>query len=116
MNIALVVLTALLGLMAVVSAMGKYSMNPNAVEMLRGLGLRNRQIRLLGTVEMLGAIGLFVGIWFPIIGLLAAIGFVLYFLGALIAHLRVRDALLNLAPSTVLLALSIAVAVLQFRR
>lgn len=116
MNIALIVLTALLGLATTASALGKYSMNPNAVEMLRGLGLRDRQIRLLGTVEVLGALGLLVGIWFPILGLLAAIGFVLYFLGAIIAHLRVRDALKNTAPAIVLLVLSIVVAVLQYQR
>jgi hypothetical protein len=116
MNIALVVLTTLLGLAATASALGKYSMNPNVVEMLRGLGLRERQIRLLGTVELLGALGLLVGIWFPMLGLLAAIGFVLYFLGAVIAHLRVRDALMSTAPAIVLLALSIAVAVLEYQR
>jgi aspartate aminotransferase-like enzyme len=65
MNIALVVLATLLGLVATFSAFGKYSMNDRAVESLFRLGLKNRQIRLLGTVELLGALGLLVGIWIP---------------------------------------------------
>ena len=42
---------------------------------------------LLGT----GSIGLLAGLAVPPLGTLAATGLVLYFLGALTAHLRVRD-------------------------
>ena len=76
--------------------------------MLGGLGLDNRQIRLLGTIEILGSLGLLVGIWLPILGLLAAIGFVLYFLGAAIAHLRAKQSGKEMAPGLVLLVLSIS--------
>jgi len=116
MNIALVVLATLLGLMTTFSAFGKYSMNARAVESLYGVGLKDRQIRLLGTVEILGALGLLVGIWIPILGLLASIGFVLYFIGAVIAHARVKDAPKDMGPAFILLVLSILVMLLQFAR
>jgi len=116
MNIALVVLATLLGLVATFSAFGKYSMNERAVESLFRLGLKKRQIRLLGTVEILGALGLLVGIWIPILGLLASIGFVLYFLGAVFAHIRARDSAKDIGPALILLVLSILVALLQFAR
>ena len=116
MNIALIVLTALLGLIGAFSAFGKYSGNAKTVEMLGGLGLDNRQIRLLGTIEIFGALGLLVGIWLPILGLLAAIGFVLYFLGAAIAHLRAKQSGKVMAPALVLLVLSIIVVLLQLTR
>ena len=116
MSIALIIFTALLGLIGAFSAFGKYSGNAKTVEMLGGLGLDNRQIRLLATIELLGALGLLVGIWLPVLGLLAAIGFVLYFLGAVIVHLRAKQSGKEMAPALVLLVLSIIVALLQFAR
>ena len=116
MNIALVILATLLGLMTAFSAVGKFSRNPKAVDMLRQLGITDSQIRLLGIVEVLGALGLLIGIWVPILGLLAAIGFVLCFLGALIKHVRAKDPMKDMAPALVLLILSIIVTILQFAR
>ncbi|MDD2817832.1 MAG: DoxX family protein [Candidatus Nanopelagicales bacterium] len=113
---ALIILAALLGLMTAFSAFGKFSMNEKAVEMLVHVGLRERQIRLLGTVEILGALGLLVGIWIPLLGQLAALGFVLYFAGAVIAHIRVRDGVKDMGPAILLTVLSIIVTVLQFSR
>ncbi|HEY3557554.1 MAG TPA: DoxX family protein [Kribbella sp.] len=43
-----------------------------------------------------GSLGLLAGLALPVLGVLAAAGLVLYFLGALTAHLRVHDH--NLAP------------------
>lgn len=116
MNIALVILATLLGLMTAFSAVGKFSRNHKAVDMLRQLGITDSQISLLGIVEVLGALGLLIGIWVPILGLLAAIGFVLYFLGALIKHVRAKDPMKDMAPALVLLILSIIVTILQFAR
>ena len=50
----------------------------------------------LGTLLAAGALGLLAGFVVPTLGTLAAGGLVLYFLAALIAHLRVHDH--NLAP------------------
>jgi hypothetical protein len=43
----------------------------------------------LGTTLAAGSLGLVVGFAVPLLGTLAALGLVLYFVGALIAHLRV---------------------------
>ncbi|MFD3419639.1 DoxX family protein [Streptomyces decoyicus] len=48
-------------------------------------------MRPLGTLLAAGALGLLAGLAVPVLGTLAAAGLVLYFLGALCAHLRVRD-------------------------
>ena len=116
MNIALIVLATLLGLVATFSAFGKYSMNPRVVDNLYHLGLKTQQIRLLATIEILGSLGLLVGIWIPILGKLAALGFVLYFLGAVLAHLRARQGGKDLIPALGLMVISIIVALLQFAR
>ena len=116
MNIALVILAALLGLVTTFSAVGKFTMNEKAVEMLHQLGLTDDKIRMLGAVEVAGALGLLIGIWVPILGQLAAIGFVLYFLGAMVMHVRSKDPMKDSAPALVLLILSIIVTILQFAR
>jgi hypothetical protein len=44
---------------------------------------------VLGTLLAAGSLGLLAGFVVPLLGTLAAVGLVLYFLGALVAHLRV---------------------------
>lgn len=44
---------------------------------------------VLGTVLAAGSLGLLAGFAVPLVGTLAAAGLVLYFIGALIAHVRV---------------------------
>ena len=46
---------------------------------------------LLAACEFAGALGLVLGIWWPLIGIAAGIGLVLYFVGAVVSHLRVGD-------------------------
>jgi hypothetical protein len=116
MNTVFIVLATLLGLVATFSAFGKYSMNPRVVDNLYELGLKTRQIRLQGTIEILGSLGLLIGIWVPILGKLAALGFVLYFLGAVLVHLRARQGAKDVIPALVLMVISIIVALLQFAR
>ena len=44
-----------------------------------------------GALLAAGSLGLLAGLAVPLLGALAAAGLVLYFLGALIAHLRIHD-------------------------
>jgi hypothetical protein len=62
----------------------------------------------LGTVKLAGAVGLVVGlVGLPAIGIAAATGLVLFFIGAVIAHLRAR-VLYNIAFPGGYLAFSVA--------
>jgi len=45
----------------------------------------------LAACEFAGAVGLLIGLAWAPIGIAAAVGLVLYFLGAIVAHLRVGD-------------------------
>jgi hypothetical protein len=45
----------------------------------------------LGILLASGAFGLLIGIFVPVLGTAAGIGLVVYFVGAVAAHLRVRD-------------------------
>ncbi|MGA7155847.1 MAG: DoxX family protein [Acidobacteriaceae bacterium] len=54
------------------------------------LGVPRTWLFTLGTLKTIGAAGLLVGIWRPDVGIVAAAGLVLFFLGAIISTLRVR--------------------------
>jgi hypothetical protein len=64
----------------------------------------------LGTLLGAGALGLLIGFAVPLIGTLAAACLVLYFLGALGAHLRVGDR--RLVGAVAFLSLAVAVLAL----
>jgi hypothetical protein len=67
---------------------------------------------MLGALKVAGAIGLLVGVvGLPAVGIAAAAGLVLFFIGALIAHVRAR-VLYNIAFPGAYLALSAASLVL----
>ncbi|BDM70181.1 membrane protein [Streptomyces nigrescens] len=68
-------------------------------------------MRPLGTLLAAGALGLLAGFAVPVLGTLAAAGLVLYFLGALCTHLRVRD--YQLAPWAVFFCLPAAALVVN---
>jgi hypothetical protein len=52
-------------------------------------GLPRRYVPVLGGLLAAGTLGLLAGLAVPVLGTLAAIGLILYFVGAIIAHLRV---------------------------
>jgi DoxX-like protein len=58
----------------------------------------------LGVLKAAGAVGLLVGIGVPLIGVAAAAGLVLFFVGAVITHIRAHAEALSYAyPGTLLL-------------
>jgi hypothetical protein len=52
---------------------------------------------MLGTLKAAGALGLLIGIRVPLIGIAAAVGLVLFFVGAIVTHLRAHDYSFGLA-------------------
>ena len=116
MNIALIATAALLALAAAGSAAGKFRRLPTIVASMHSVGVTDRQIPQLATLELLGAIGLLVGIQLKPIGVAAAAGLTLYFLGAVVAHLRTAAPKSELAPAAVLAALAFVTTLLEFGR
>ena len=53
-------------------------------------GVPESWLTTLGALKGAGALGLLVGIVVPLIGIVAAVGVILFFLGAIITHLRAR--------------------------
>jgi len=111
--IALVILTALLALVAVNSAVMKLRKDERVVDVIHGtVGVPLRFLPVLAALEIAGALGIVAGLWVEALGIAAAAGLTAYFVGAVLSHLRVKD-MKGLAMPLVPLALSIAVLVLR---
>ncbi|MCC2032616.1 DoxX family protein [Microbacterium allomyrinae] len=87
-----IVSSILLSLGMLMSASFKLGQSPRIVRLMADVGVTNpRHLVALGALQLAAAVGLVVGIWLPPIGIAAAIGLILYFAGAIVAHIRARD-------------------------
>lgn len=85
--VAVTVLTAAANLFAAGGDFVRYEMVAiNAAK----VGVPESWMSTLGILKAAGAVGLLVGIWQPWIGTAAAVGLILFFVGAIITHLRAR--------------------------
>ena len=67
---------------------------------------------LIGTLKILCAIALLAGIWFPSLATLGGAGLAALMAGAFSMHLKVKDPFRKAIPSLVMLAMSLAIALL----
>lgn len=113
MFIATVIVSIATALMLTLSAAMKLQRNDQVVETInRVVGVPLRWFPALAGLELAAAIGLVVGLWVAPLGAAAAAGSIAYFVGAIIAHLRVGDTK-GVANPTLPLVLSIAALVLR---
>ena len=91
MFVAYTVIGILLALGVLGSATAQLAGNKVVMANLVHLGLPLRIIPFLASCLIAGGLGLVVGVWYHPLGIAAAVGLVLYFVGALIAHLRKAD-------------------------
>jgi hypothetical protein len=69
-------------------------------------GVPESWMTALGALKMAGALGVLIGIVVPALGVAAASGLVLFFVGAIVTHLRVRDYSPSLGLAAVFLLLA----------
>src|SRR5215469_10073933 len=84
MSIAYIVVTALAAIMVGYSAFSVFSHTKWVVQPLTDYGVPDVWWPWLATLKAAGATGLLVGLFVPVIGVMAGIGLVLYFAGAVI--------------------------------
>ncbi len=75
------------------------------------VGVSDSWITILGILKAAGALGLLLGIGVSLVGMAAGVGLVLFFVAAIITHLRARDYSFGLA--VVFLLLAVAALVLR---
>ena len=106
MHTAYLVVTIIFALMVLFSGIGKIRRDPRQVKVVHEtVGVPLGYFPVLAGCEFAGALGLVVGIWSPPTGIMAGIGMVLYFIGAVVAHLRVRD-FKGIGPAAFMLVLA----------
>jgi DoxX-like family len=100
------VMTVLVALVVAFSGLGKIRRDPRQVKVIHEtVGVPLKYLPLLAVCEFAGALGLVAGIWWPALGVAAAIGLVLYFVGAIVAHLRAGD-IKGIGPAVFMLVLA----------
>jgi DoxX-like family len=112
MRIAIVVVSIVFAALLTASAAFKLSHRPAAVESYRKAGVPEAWLNGLAAVLLLAAAGLVVGVWWPIAGIAAAVGLVLYFVLAVGFHIRANDTAHVVTPA-VLAGVAAAVVVLH---
>jgi hypothetical protein len=96
------------------SAAAQISGNKVILANMTHLGIPVGMLPFLATCLIAGGAGLVIGLWYPPLGIAAAVGLVLYFVGALVAHLRKGDFKGLPAPTLFLILAGIAVSVQVF--
>jgi hypothetical protein len=106
--VAYAVIAVLLAPALTASAYTKLTRNERVVKGFTEIGVPLKLYPFLAACEIAGAAGLIIGLWYGPLGIAAAAGVVLYFVGAIITHLRKGD--VKGAPTPVVILIVAAVA------
>ena len=113
MDTAYLVVTIVLAAMAAFSGLGKLRRDPKIERVIHEVvGVPLKYFPYLAACEFAGALGLVLGIWWPFLGKGAGIGLVVYFVGAVVSHVRVGD-VNGIGPASFMLIISMAALVLR---
>jgi len=110
MSILIIIVQVVLGLLFVLIGSMTVAGMKMFVENFRRFGYPQWFRIVTGSLEVLGGIGLLIGIWLPWLAELASAGLTLVMLGAFLTELRTREPLQKMVLPIVLGALAIVVA------
>src|SRR5947208_1221201 len=113
MDIATAIVTGLLAAFFLLAASMKLTGAPQSLEIRDHLGVAPGQWRLIGVLELSGAVGAAVGLAFTPLGVAATAGLVLTSLGAIATHVRAGDPPQEALPAGVALLLAAGALALQ---
>lgn len=114
MNIVATALQILLGVVFLGAGASKLAGARMQVETFDRLHLPQWFRPIVGIVEVIGALGIAVGVGVHWVAAVAAIWLVAIMLGALTAHIRIGDAARNVVPPAVLLCVAAIVSALRW--
>jgi hypothetical protein len=114
MRAAYLAVTILTAAIATFSGIAKIRRDPKIVKVIHEVvGVPMEYMNLLAACEFAGALGMVAGIWWPPLGVAAGAGLVIYFVGAVVSHVRVGD-IAGIGPAMFVLALSSAALVTRW--
>ncbi|MFJ2263703.1 DoxX family protein [Streptomyces sp. NPDC087844] len=112
MFVTYAIVAALMSAVLLASAGAKFTRPKRLVDQMSTLGLPYGVLPLLGSAQIAGAGGLVIGLWWGPLGIAAAVGLTLYFIGAVATHLRAGD-YKGTPPAAVLTAVAIGLVALR---
>ena len=107
MDVANTVLSIVLAFFCATSALADFRGVPQILQTMERLRMPVRVVPALGVAKAAAAGGLLIGLGIDRLGTFTALCLSIYFVLAVGAHLRVRDAVVETIPALVMLALSI---------
>ena len=110
MSIPIIVVQVILGLLFVAIGSMTVAGRKMFVENFRRFGYPQWFRIVTGSLEVLGGLGLLLGIWLPWLAALASSGLTLVMLGAVVTEVRIREPLQKIALPIVMGALAIVVS------
>lgn len=116
MKNSMIILSVVLALIVLASGAGKLRKSPQVIDGMKHVGVKESQIPILAVLEILGGLGLLIGLAIPTLGRVSAICLAAYFVGAVTAHLRVKDTFKVLAPPLVIFVITLVTVWLQLKR
>lgn len=111
MFVVTVVVSVVVALAAIGSAVAKLTKQPKILEQMTHLGVPVGWLPRLAAAEIAGGVGVLVGLAVPALGIAAAIGLIAYFVGAVVTHVRAKDS--EIAPAAALAVVAAAALVLR---
>jgi hypothetical protein len=116
MTIALIVFGSLLAFAAIGSAISKLVKVPDVMTAMASVGVKPNQVPVLAALEIAGGLGIIAGIWFPGLGTLSAACLVLYFVGALISHMKKKHKVADFGAALGIFVIAVVTTYLQLQR
>jgi uncharacterized membrane protein YphA (DoxX/SURF4 family) len=116
MSISLIIFGAFLSLAAIGSAISKLIKVPDVMTAMASVGVKPKQIPLLALLEIAGGLGVILGIWNLRLGKLSSICLVLYFAGALFAHMKKKHKVADFGAALGIFIIAIITTYLQLKR
>jgi hypothetical protein len=108
MHVAFLVITIVYPLLLALSGTLTIRRDARQVQVIHTkLGVPLKYFPLLAACKFAAALGLLAGIWWPALGVAAGTGAVLFFVGAIVAHLRLGD-IKGIGAATFMLVLAAA--------
>lgn len=108
MNVVNTVLSILLAFFCATSALADFRGVPQILQTMERLRMPVRIVPALGVAKLAAAGGLLIGLGIDRLGTFTALCLSIYFVLAVGAHLRVKDAVTETIPAFVMLGLSVA--------
>lgn len=108
MNVANTVLAIGLAFLCATSALADFRGVPQILQTMERLQMPVRIVPALGVAKLAAAGGLLIGLGIDRLGTFTALCLSIYFVLAVGAHLRVKDAVTETIPALVMLGLSVA--------